>query len=170
MIANQGRPSILGPAVTIGFGLGAFFDGIVLHQLLGWHHLLSSRPGFDMRANEIADGAFHAVAWLLVLAGVGWLYARLRQPPVAGAWPRLGSGPRPWRALIGSLLMGWGLFNVIEGLIDHQLLGLHHVRTGPHQLGWDLGFLALSALMAGAGFAIARSTGGPSTAAPPDGS
>lgn len=25
----------------LGFGLGGFFDGILLHQLLQWHHLLS---------------------------------------------------------------------------------------------------------------------------------
>lgn len=23
--------------------------------------------------------------------------------------------------------MGWGLFDLVEGLVDHQLLGAHHV-------------------------------------------
>jgi uncharacterized membrane protein len=28
--------------IFFGLGLGGFFDGIVLHQLLQWHHMLSS--------------------------------------------------------------------------------------------------------------------------------
>jgi hypothetical protein len=31
-----------------------------------------------------------------------------------------------------AVLLGWGIFNVVEGLVDHQLLGLHHVNeTAP---------------------------------------
>ena len=141
----------------IGVGLGGFADGIVLHQILGWHHVLSSRPHAGPRTNEIADGAFHAVCWLVLLGGVVWLYSRLRQPPVAAAWPRLDQGPRSWRGLIGPMVMGWGLFNLVEGLIDHHLLGLHHVRPGPGQLGWDLAFLASGVVLAAAGYVIARS-------------
>jgi uncharacterized membrane protein len=29
------------PATILGVGLGGFVDGIVLHQVLQWHHLLS---------------------------------------------------------------------------------------------------------------------------------
>ncbi len=47
---------------------------------------------------------------------------------------------------IASLLIGFGLFNLVEGLIDHQILGIHHVKPGPNQLAWDLGFLALGAI------------------------
>ena len=32
-------------AATIGFALGGFFDGILLHQVLQWHHLFSLVPG-----------------------------------------------------------------------------------------------------------------------------
>ena len=46
------------------------------------------------------------------------------------------------------MLVGWGFFNVVEGLIDHQILGLHHVREGAgHQSAYDLGFLAFGALL-----------------------
>ena len=41
------------------------------------------------------------------------------------------------------MLVGWGIFNLVEGLVDHHVLGIHHVRAGEHQLAWDLGFLAL---------------------------
>ncbi len=156
MTNSPSRAGAFGPAVTLGIGLGGLLDGIVLHQLLGWHHLLSARPGVDMRTNEVADGVFHAGSWLVVLTGILWLYARLRQPSVAAAWPRLDAGPRAWRVLIGAMLAGWGLFSVVEGLIDHQILGLHHVRPGPGQLGWDLAFLAVGALACGLGFALSR--------------
>ena len=39
--------------------------------------------------------------------------------------------------------MGAGLFDFVEGLIDHQILGIHHVKPGPNELAWDIGFLAL---------------------------
>jgi uncharacterized membrane protein len=69
-------PKLLGPGLLLGVGLGAFVDGIVLHQLLRWHHLLSAHPGVSLRANLIADGVFHAGAWLAVLGGVLWLWHR----------------------------------------------------------------------------------------------
>ncbi|QXE24248.1 hypothetical protein B6N60_02952 [Richelia sinica FACHB-800] len=52
------------------------------------------------------------------------------------------------QTFIGSILVGAGLFNVLEGLIDHQLLGIHHVKPGQDQWLWDWGFLALGALLA----------------------
>ena len=30
------------PGIILGVGLGGFVDGIVLHQVLQWHHMLSS--------------------------------------------------------------------------------------------------------------------------------
>jgi uncharacterized membrane protein len=59
------------------------------------------------------------------------------------------------------LLAGWGIFNVVEGLVDHQLLGIHHVRDdlgGP--IGWDLGFLLLGVLLVVGGLALARPRSG----------
>lgn len=53
----------------------------------------------------------------------------------------------PTSAFVGAILMGWGFFNVVEGLVNHHLLGIHHVRAGENQLGWDLAFLAWGAAM-----------------------
>jgi uncharacterized membrane protein len=36
------RRSITAPAIVLGIGLGGFLDGIVLHQILQWHHMLTS--------------------------------------------------------------------------------------------------------------------------------
>ena len=75
---------------------------------------------------------------------------------IVRAWQRGELAP-PWRVHVGMLLAGWGVFNVVEGLVDHLLPGIHHVRDdlgGP--VGWDLAFLAFGALLAGAGLALAR--------------
>ncbi len=142
------------PAFLFGLGLGGFIDGIVLHQLLQWHHLLSDTGDHPMttvtglEANTVADGFFHLSTWLFVAAGMALTIS---------AWQHGRLAP-PWRAHIGMLLVGWGVFNLVEGVIDHQILGIHHVRDdlgGP--LAWDLGFLALGAALVAVGAALVRS-------------
>jgi uncharacterized membrane protein len=71
-----------------------------------------------------------------------------------------------WRALkredvsrssqtwLGSLLVGAGAFNVVEGIIDHHLLKLHHVKPGSNELFWDLGFIAVGILLVGVGWLL----------------
>jgi len=144
--------SLAGPGILLGAGLGGFVDGIVLHQILQWHHLLSStdsdRVGIryyptdtvhGLRINTLWDGLFHTCTWLMVLVGLAWLFSRVDQ-----------SDSRVWRgrSLWGWVLVGWGIFNVVEGLVDHHVLGIHHVRAGEHELAWDLGFLAVGAVLA----------------------
>lgn len=141
----------VGPIVSsgalIGAGMGGFVDGIVLHQILQWHNMLSNRiPPTDLvsiKVNMVYDGLFHALTWTMTITGILLLWRAAGLPDV----------PRSWKALAGSLLLGWGLFNVVEGVIDHQLLGLHHVRPGPGYLVWDIGFIALGALMIAIGVA-----------------
>jgi uncharacterized membrane protein len=137
----------------MGVGLGGFIDGILLHQVLQWHHLLTDtgdHPGdtvAGLEANTLADGFFHLATWVLVVVA---MVLTVR------AWQRGELAP-PWRAHLGGLLAGWGVFNVVEGLIDHQLLGIHHVRDDlGAPLGWDLGFLAFGAVLIGLGYVLAR--------------
>src|SRR5690606_41087677 len=62
---------------ALGFGLGGFFDGILLHQVLQWHHLLSGveQARQDIRVLILADGLFHVLMY--VVAGMGlWLLWR----------------------------------------------------------------------------------------------
>ena len=35
----------------------------------------------------------------------------------------------PWsgKILFGAMRFGWGLFNVVEGVMDHPILQIHHV-------------------------------------------
>jgi uncharacterized membrane protein len=148
-----GSGRAVAPAFLLGIGLGGFIDGIVLHQMLQWHHVLTSTTDHPattvagLEENTLADGIFHLGTWLVVLAGTILLVR---------AWRRGEIAP-PWRAHLGMLLSGWGAFNLVEGLVDHQVLGIHHVRDdlgGP--LGWDLGFLVFGALLVLGGFALAR--------------
>jgi len=101
----------------------------------------------DMKYNMVWDGIFHAVTWTMCVIGIGLLFR-------AG-----GRADVRWSGSIfaGSLISGWGLFNFVEGLIDHQLLGIHHVHPGAGQLAWDLGFVVLGGLgMMLAGYTLAR--------------
>jgi uncharacterized membrane protein len=141
------------PGLLLGIGLGGFVDGIVLHQLLQWHHLLTGTDEYPMttvaglEANTLADGFFHVATWICVAAG-SWLLYR--------AW-QAGRIAPPWTAHLGLLLAGWGGFNLVEGLVNHQILGVHHVRDDlGAPLGWDLAFLASGVLLVAAGWLLQR--------------
>lgn len=145
--------------VVLGVGAGGFVDGIIGHQLLEWHHMLSGwyppAEGDNMRANMLGDGFFHLFSLVVVLVGIGLLAAaRPAAPPARG------------RRLVGWMIAGWGGFNLVEGLVDHQILGVHHVRQGPDQLVYDLVFLALGAILVAAGAWVARPPSDPAPAGP----
>jgi uncharacterized membrane protein len=67
-----------------------------------------------MKQNMLWDGLFHAATWVLVIVGV---YLFLRDA-------RRGHRVPTPRAFTGLLLLGWGAFNLVEGEIDHHLLGI----------------------------------------------
>ena len=103
--------------ILLGIGLGGFVDGIALHQILQWHNMLSNwLPPTTMDAmqrNMVWDGLFHALVWLVTLLGVFLLWSAAYHQETM---PSLG-------AFIGQLLFGWGLFNLVEGIVDHQFSG-----------------------------------------------
>ena len=135
--------------LLLGIGLGGFLDGIVLHQIAHWHQMLSATVPPDtmeaMRRNMTADGWFHLATWIVTFAGVMMLWRATRGP-----------GPLPTiRGLIGYMLIGWGAFNLVEGIVDHHLLELHHVRDLPaHMPFYDWAFLALSVGLVVLGLAL----------------
>jgi uncharacterized membrane protein len=149
----QSRRRLIAAAILLGIGLGGLFDGIVLHQILQWHHMVSEPVPPDtvpaLELNTLGDGLFHAVSWVVTVAGVFVLATANDARTAAGGG----------RTLLGGALIGWGLFNVVEGLVDHQLLGLHHVQPGPDALVYDLAFLAWGALMLVTGAVLVRTSG-----------
>jgi uncharacterized membrane protein len=67
------------------------------------------------------------------------------------------------KLLAGTLLMGFGLFNMVEGLVNHHLLGLLHVNeTLPREqwIHWDIGVLAWGVAMLVGGWALWRAGSG----------
>lgn len=146
-------PFPTGATLLLGAGLGGFVDGIVLHQVLQWHHIASSAgipvdTVAGLQLNTLLDGLFHVATWIMTVAGIALLW----RGAIQGA--RLA-----WSRLIGGMLMGFGLFNLVERIVNHQLLGLHHVNetVPPNQwLAWDLGFLASGVLLLLLGYAVNR--------------
>jgi uncharacterized membrane protein len=141
----------VGAGILFGLGLGGFWDGIVLHQLLQWHHMVSSWHPADsveaLQLNTLWDGIFHASTYVFVALGLGLLWARARR------------GHLVWssKLLIGTLLVGWGGFNLVEGVVNHQLLGIHHVNervAASQRVIWDVGFLIWGAVMLAGGWAL----------------
>jgi uncharacterized membrane protein len=55
------------------------------------------------------------------------------------------------------MLMGWGLFNFVEGVIDHHVLHVHHVVESLGVSIWDWVFLGSGVVLAGAGWSLIRS-------------
>ena len=136
---------------VLGIGMGGFLDGIVLHQILQWHQMLSSRvPPVDLPSVHLNirwDGLFHLGLWLVVAYGLKCLWHASMESlqRVSG------------RVVIGAMICGWGVFNVFEGVINHQLLGLHHVNElSPDRVAWDAWFLVASVLLAALGWRITR--------------
>lgn len=151
---NNGSGFPIAAGFLLGLGLGGFFDGIILHQVLQWHHMLSS-AGFpptsvdNLKLNTLWDGLFHSATYLFVATGLFLLWRAAHQRNVH--W----SG----KMLIGTILMGFGTFNLVEGVINHQMLGLHHVNetVPPDQwIYWDLGFLLWGAAMLAGGWFLLK--------------
>ena len=139
---------------VLGMGFGGFADGIILHQILGWHHLIcytvDCQPTSigQLQRENTQDGYFHLGLWLVCLVGTAMLFRAARH--VGPAWKG--------GALFGAMLMGCGLFNFFEGIINHQILGIHHVLPGnPHQFLFDMLYLANGVLFFVIGAWLVRS-------------
>jgi uncharacterized membrane protein len=136
-------------SMVLGIGLGGFFDGILLHQVLQVHEMLSNKiPSTDYigkSVNMFWDGIFHFFCMIVVIVGVVLLWKLLYRTDI----------DRSGRLLAGGLLLGWGLFNIVEGLIDHHLLKLHNVieLSLDHDTG-NFAFLGISLLMLVVGYIL----------------
>jgi uncharacterized membrane protein len=116
----------------LGFALGGFFDGILLHQILQWHHLLSGLEGEafrDLRVQILADGVFHALMYVVAAIGLALLWRARQEFAAAGAD----------RLLFANVLIGFGVWHIVDGILSHWILGIHRIRmdtASPHF--WDL--------------------------------
>ena len=134
-VNSLNRQPLIIAAILLGLGQAGFFDGIVFHQLLQWHHMFtnieSTNTVSGLELNTLGDGLFHLVDWLFTLAGLVVLWLTIKRNDV-----NLSTS-----VFIGAFCVGAGLFNVTEGILSHHILQIHHVKPGAHQLAYDLGFI-----------------------------
>jgi uncharacterized membrane protein len=139
-ISNAGP--LTGAGLMIGVGMGGFVDGILFHQILQWHQMLSNIIPPDTlihkQINTFWDGMFHAFTWLFTFIGMVLLWnLHFKKDAIIST-----------KIFIGSLLMGWGIFNVTEGFINHYLLKLHNVReVTSHQDVYNNIFIGVSIIV-----------------------
>jgi uncharacterized membrane protein len=143
-------------AFWLGFALSGFFDGILLHQVLRWHHLLSGLgqgggPFADPALQIAADGWFHALMYLVAAFALAFLWRGRAGLVAPGASPRLA----------GWLLIGFGVWHVADAGLSHWVLGLHRIRMDSETpLAWDVGWLlAFGAPPLAAGVLLLRRRG-----------
>ena len=149
---------------VLGVALGGFFDGIMLHQVLQWHHLLSLVPGEPLRdlgVQILADGAFHVLMYVIALIGLALLWRHRR------AFAAEGAG----RRLLSATLIGFGVWNAVDVVGFHWILHIHRIRVDvptEDRLFWDLLWLAAFAAppLAVALIVDRRGRGGPGRMAP----
>ena len=131
-----------GAGGVFGFGFGGLVDGVVLHQVLQWHHLVSddvtTTTVAGLETNTLADGLFHVAALLVVVVGVALLWRAARDG----------------RAAAGGVLTGWGVFHLVDEVLFHLVLDLHHIRMVEDYPVYDLAFTAIGVALIVAGRAI----------------
>lgn len=139
-------PGRIGPVIAsatlIGIGMGGFIDGIVFHQLLQWHQMLSAKIPPDTlihkSVNMFWDGIFHCFTWITTMIGIVMLWNLFNRKDIVRSTP----------LFTGGLLLGWGLFNVVESIFDHYILVLHNVKeNSPDPQWWNHGFLLVSLII-----------------------
>ncbi len=121
----------------LGFSLGGFFDGILLHQVLQWHHLLSNVQAAalqDTRAQMLADGLFHVLMYFIAAWALYLLWKARADYSAAGAD----------RLLWAQALIGFGAWHVVDSVFSHWITGIHRIRVdSPNPLFWDLLWFAV---------------------------
>lgn len=144
--AHPGSRGLLPWGITAGFGLGAVIDVVVFHLIFQQHHLLSGyidpESSGGLSANVFYDGLFLLGMLAVTFVGLGMLWRLANR-----ASDRLSN-----TVLAGSLLIGTGLFNVVDGVISHYVLGIHDVV---HETAiWNPHWVVVSLVLTGAGIGI----------------
>jgi len=148
MADTMTRRPLIAAGMLLGIGMGGFVDGILFHQLLQVHSMLSAQVTrttvAGLEINMFWDGLFHVLTWVMTALGLALLWKAVQRRDV----------PLSTKTFVGSMALGWGLFNLVEGIIDHHLLHIHHVTETDNHLIWDLAFLASGLLLIGIGMTM----------------
>lgn len=124
------------------FGCGvaaSMIDLFIFHLGLQWHHF------YDLSTTEVAlaaDGLFHAFGWFITVWGL-FLLADVRRRAAV-----------PWRRWIGAVVAGVGFFQLIDGVVNHKVLGIHQVRYNVNLLPYDVAWIGSAVLLLSIGIVI----------------
>ncbi|MGQ9424453.1 DUF2243 domain-containing protein [Gilvimarinus sp. F26214L] len=128
--------------LLVGVGLMAGVDEIIFHQILAWHHF------YDRSTGAIAlmsDGLLHAAELVVIVAGFVLLLNIRKRGMLVGQWA--------WPAL----LIGAGIFQVFDGIVDHKILRTHQIRYGVDNLiVYDLVWNAFGVVLLATGLWMLR--------------
>jgi uncharacterized membrane protein len=120
------RKRTLWSGILAGIGLAAFIDETVFHQLLHWHHFYDSST---LAVGLVSDGLFHAFGFTAMVVGLFLMADALRRGSFI---------PKRWW---GAVFLGWGGFQLYDGIVQHKVLRLHeiryHVTLWPYDLTWN---------------------------------
>lgn len=138
-------------SVLLGLGMGGFVDGILLHQILQWHQMISnSLPPDNLDAKNINmfwDGIFHAITWTFTLLGILLMWRSMKRSDLLLSD----------RIFYGGLIAGWGAFNLVDSIFNHYLFQFHNVRENVENPGlYNAGFLIFALLLMAVGWFMIR--------------
>lgn len=128
-------------AALIGIGIMAGVDEIVFHQILAWHHF------YTRSTTEIAlmsDGLLHAAELIAIVAGFFILLDLRRSHSLVKA--------RAWAGFV----LGLGVFQLFDGIVDHKVLRLHQIRPVENLLPYDIAWNLVGVLLLLVGFYLLK--------------
>jgi len=111
-VTEEGFPASAG--ILFGVGLGGFFDGIVFHQVLQWHHMVTS-AGYpantvaNLELNTLLDGLFHAATYVCIAAGLVILWRKANRQRARWSGKVLAHGEQVPRSELTSLTLKNGV-------------------------------------------------------------
>jgi len=144
------KKPLIAAGTLMGIGMGGFVDGILFHQIFQIHSMLSAKlpqkTVVNIEVSMFWDGLFHAFTWITTVVSIALLWNAGKRKDV------------PWSGQIfcGSLLIGWGIFNLTEGIVDHHILEIHHVVERLGKSIYDYYFLGFGVLLIILGMTIIR--------------
>lgn len=144
------RKPLIAAGTLMGIGMGGFVDGILFHQIFQIHSMLSAKlpqtTVVNIETSMFWDGLFHALTFLTTAISIGllWNVGKRKDVPWSG------------RTFFGAQLLGWGIFNLVEGIIDHHILGIHHVVERLGLSIYDYSFLGCGVIFVIIGLVIIK--------------
>lgn len=130
--------------ILLGLGTIAFIDEVVFHQLLHWHHFYDRST---TAVGLVSDGLFHAFSWFATVAALLMVAALHRERTFQGL------------AFTAGWLTGAGFFQLYDGLVQHELLGLHQIRYGVNLVPYDVTWNVIAGVLLVAGVVLWIITG-----------